>query len=202
MRTRHFRTARREAAAVAVAAVLACTAVGCGDGGEGNGDERAPAASSSADRGKGEADREDPAPNEVPDASETLAVIKGTDDLVLTVHSARRDSGGFVTVNAEVKNDGNESFYGVSAWRGYEQEIVRSSGRSVGGAMLVDQKGKKRYYVLRDTEGRCLCTTGLTKVEAGKSLAVFMQFPAPPESTTEVDFQMPTFPSTPIKVSG
>ncbi|MEU6081454.1 hypothetical protein [Streptomyces sp. NPDC047108] len=202
MRTRHFRPARREAAAAAVAVVLACTAVGCGDGGEGDGGDRGPAASSSADGGKGGRDREDGARTDVPDASETLAVIKGSDDLVLTVHSARRDSGGFVTVNAEVKNDGDESFYGVSAWRGYEQEIVRSSGRSVGGAMLVDQKGKKRYYVLRDTEGRCLCTTGLTKVEAGKSLAVFMQFPAPPESTGEVDFQMPTFPSTPIKISG
>ncbi|MGP3953758.1 hypothetical protein [Streptomyces sp. 7N604] len=198
MRTRHFRTARRGAAVVALATALTFTVVGCGGDAENGGDGSAPAASSSKKPG-GHADNA-PA-NEVPDASRTLAVINGSEGLVLTVHSAQRDSGGFVTVNAEVKNTGNESFYGVSAWRGYEQEIVQGSGRSVGGAMLVDQKGKKRYYVLRDTEGRCLCTTGLSKVEAGKSVAVFMQFPAPPEETTEVDFQMPTFPSATIEIS-
>lgn len=31
---------------------------------------------------------------------------------------------------------------------------------------------------------------------------MFMQFPAPPEGTTEVAFQLPTFASAPIQISG
>lgn len=44
----------------------------------------------------------------------------------------------------------------------------------------MDSKGKKRYYVLRDTDGRPLTTTNFPALKAGESLPVFMQFPAPP----------------------
>jgi hypothetical protein len=66
----------------------------------------------------------------------------------------------------------------------------------------VDSKGKKRYYVLRDTDGRPLTTTGLTTIKAGGTVAVFMQFPAPPSTTAEVSFELPTFPVGTIKISG
>ncbi|ALO10769.1 hypothetical protein AQF52_5175 [Streptomyces venezuelae] len=36
---------------------------------------------------------------------------------------------------------------------------------------------------------------------AGKSAPVFMQFPAPPASTTEVSFQLPTFEPATLKLS-
>ncbi len=197
MRIRPIMRARRGVTAVAIATTLAFTVAGCGGEAGKQGDTGSSAESPRPpDAGKG-----DDGGSEVPEPSRTLAVVKGSDELVLTLTSAQRDSGGFVTVNGQVKNTGSESFYGVSAWRGNEQEIVRNSGRSVGGATLVDNKGKKRYYVLRDTEGRCLCTTGVSKVEAGRSVAVFMQFPAPPEKTTGVDFQLPGFPSTPIELT-
>ncbi|MFF0486375.1 hypothetical protein [Streptomyces sp. NPDC004435] len=74
-------------------------------------------------------------------------------------------------------------------------------GTSLGGATLVDSVGKKRYYVLRDTDGRPLTTTNLDSLGPGKSTAVFMQFPAPPASTTEVSFQLPTFEPATLKLS-
>ncbi len=50
------------------------------------------------------------------------------------------------------------------------------------GMTLVDSKGKKRYYVLRDTDNRPLTTANYTPgIEASKSLAFFAQFPAPPD---------------------
>lgn len=66
----------------------------------------------------------------------------------------------------------------------------------------MDKAGKKRYYILRDTDGRCLCTTGMSAVQPGASVPVFMQFPAPPAETTEVDFNLPTFATTSLKISG
>ena len=130
-----------------------------------------------------------------------LAELKGTDGLLLQITSATRDSGGFVTVNGNMKNDGAQSVAIPAQVTGDETEIIKH-GTSLGGATLVDSQGKKRYYVLRDTDGRPLTTIGLTTLEAGQSIPVFMQFPSPPSSTTDVTLQLPTFSSGTIKISG
>lgn len=79
---------------------------------------------------------------------------------------------------------------------------MRGNGASVAGASLIDQAGKKRYLVLRDTDGRCLCTQFVSGIAAGKEASFFAQFPATPVETTEVDFQIPTMPTATIKISG
>jgi CheY-like chemotaxis protein len=56
--------------------------------------------------------------------------------------------------------------------------VVRN-GQSLAGATLTDFKHRKRYYVLRDAEGRPLTTTGLQSLQPRESVTVFWQFPAP-----------------------
>ncbi|MEU2155021.1 hypothetical protein ABZ532_08350 [Streptomyces sp. NPDC019396] len=195
MSIRHTLNARRGVIAVVITGALALTVAGCG-GGEGTKGESGSSAKP-ADNGQ-------PKPgssNAQPEADQVIATVKGRDGMVLTINSIQRDSGGFVTVNGQVENTGSAAYYATTEWRGTEQEL-QGSGQSVGGATLVDKVGKKRYYVLRDTEGRCLCTAGFTQVDAGKKLPVFMQFPAPPDSTSEVDFQLPSFPSATLKIVG
>ncbi|WCD88370.1 hypothetical protein KPP03845_104777 [Streptomyces xanthophaeus] len=119
--------------------------------------------------------------------------------MVLTINEAARDTGGFLTVGGQLKNTGSAAFVNTTAWRGNE---LTSSGTSVAGVTLIDKAGKKRYYVLRDTDGRCLCTTGVSTIESGQTVAFFAQFPAPPATTTEVDFTLPTFATATIKISG
>ncbi|MDC2955653.1 MULTISPECIES: hypothetical protein [Streptomyces] len=193
MSMRFTTKARRGMVALTVVAALAVGVAGCGGGGDGGKKPRT-SASSSKHSGSG--------PTAQEGQSDTpLAELKGSDGLLLRITSAQRDSGGFVTVNGDLKNDGAKSLVIPSALSGNETEITRN-GRSLGGATLVDSKGKKRYYVLRDTDGRPLTTTGFSTIKAGESLAVFMQFPAPPTGTTEVTFQLPTFSSAPIEISG
>ncbi|AVV40765.1 hypothetical protein PYK79_56420 [Streptomyces sp. ID05-04B] len=178
--------------AVTVAAGLALGAAGCGGGG----DDKRPESSSSPSRAG------DSKPSAQEGKAETpLAEMKGSNGLLLDITSAERDSGGFVTLNGSLKNDGAKSVVIPSALSGNETEIIRN-GRSLGGATLVDPKGKKRYYVLRDTDGRPLTTSGFSTIRAGDSLSVFMQFPAPPEGTADVMFQLPTFASASITISG
>jgi hypothetical protein len=69
------------------------------------------------------------------------------------------------------------------------------------GAKLVDKQGRKRYYILRDTEGRCLCTKFTLGVEGGKTADWYAQFPAPPEGHDEVDFQIADMPPATITIS-
>ncbi|MET8561367.1 hypothetical protein ABZV75_12510 [Streptomyces flaveolus] len=183
----------RRMVAFSVAVGLAVGAAGCGGSGD---DNKKPDTSASASKADGSEPSTQEGQSEAP-----LAELKGSDGLLLQITSAERDSGGFVTVNGTLKNDGAKSIVVPSSLSGNETEILRN-GRSLGGATLIDPQGKKRYYVLRDTEGRPLTTTGFSTLKSGATLAVFMQFPAPPANTTEVDFQLPTFSSAPIKISG
>jgi hypothetical protein len=177
---------------LSVAVALALGAAGCGGGGH----DGKPDASASASRHHGSRPSTQEGQSDAP-----LAELKGSDGLLLQITSAQRDSGGFVTVNGMLKNDGAGDLVIPSALSGNETEIVRN-GRSLGGATLVDPQGKKRYYVLRDTEGRPLTTTGFSTLKPGADLAVFMQCPAPPANVSEVDFQRPTFSAATIKISG
>ncbi|QNP65046.1 hypothetical protein [Streptomyces genisteinicus] len=198
MSIRRVLKARRGAAAVVTAAGLVLALAGCG-GDEGKQDDQDKSSSSSK---PAEKEKEGSAGSSAqPDPEQVIATVKGRDGMVLMINSVERDSGGFVTVNGQVENTGSAAYYATTEWRGTEEEL-RGGGQSVGGATLVDKVGKKRYYVLRDTDGRCLCTSGFTQVDAGKKLPIFMQFPAPPESTTQVDFQLPSFPNTTLEITG
>ncbi|MEV7168856.1 hypothetical protein AB0O18_04105 [Streptomyces sp. NPDC093224] len=185
----------RGGAAVAVASVMALALAGCG-GGEQPKDSQKPAASQS----QGAASQK-PAPQASNSgaATEVIATSQGASGIVLEINSATRDQDGYLTVNGQIKNTGSIPFGNTAPWRGDEKT---ASPASVAGATVVDNAGKKRYYVLRDTEGRCACTTGLVIIKAGESVPFFAQFPAPPTSTTEVVFGLPTFAATPIKISG
>ncbi|KFG73946.1 hypothetical protein [Streptomyces mutabilis] len=184
--------ARRGLVAVPVAIGLALGVAGCGGGGD-DGKPDASVSASNSSESKPDAQEEN--------SEKPLAELKGPSGLMLTVSAAQRDSGGFVTVSGDLKNDGSKTVTVPAQLSGNETEIIRN-GRSLGGATLVDSKGKKRYYVLRDTDGRPLTTTNFSAVKAGEALPVFMQFPAPPASATEMTLQLPMFSTAVIEISG
>ncbi|WP_053914475.1 hypothetical protein VM636_10850 [Streptomyces sp. SCSIO 75703] len=192
MGTRFTVRVRRELVALTVVAGLAFGATGCG--GDGQDDKPDSSAASGSQTGGSK-----PRPQE--GSSETVAELKGPAGLLLKVTSAERDSGGFVTVSGDLKNDSSETVNIPAQLSGNETEIIRN-GRSLGGATLVDSKGKKRYYVLRDTDGRPLTTTNFPAMKAGETLPVFMQFPAPPDEVSEVTFQLPMFSTGTLQISG
>ncbi|KQX13712.1 hypothetical protein ASC82_07160 [Streptomyces sp. Root431] len=185
--------ARRGLASLAAAAVALLVA-GCGAEEKPKADKPAAtttaAQTTQAEQGKPSA--------EVP--TETLAVLKGQKGLELSINSAQRDAGGFLTIKGQLKNTSDSAVALPSQMRGDENEVVKH-GNSLGGATLIDSAGKKRYYVLRDTDGRPLTTTALDIFSAGETAEVFMQFPAPPASTPEVSFQLPTFEPATLKLS-
>ncbi|MER7518548.1 hypothetical protein [Streptomyces sp. NPDC126499] len=193
MSVRHMKKAGRGMASVAMAAGLVIGLAGCGQ--EEKPPQDKPTTTSSADKGStGSARPQSEAP------TEPIAVLKGQEGLELSVHSATRDEGGFITVKGELKNTSDDVAVISSHLSGDETEIVKH-GNSLGGATLLDSTGKKRYYVLRDTDGRPLTTTRLSTLAAGAETPVFMQFPAPPPTTTAVSLQLPTFDPATIKLS-
>ncbi|APE23633.1 MULTISPECIES: hypothetical protein [Streptomyces] len=188
-----IRCARKGLASLAIASV-AVLAVGCGA--EDKPIANKPAATTSSSQ-KPQAGQETQSAEE---PSEVLAVAKGQKGLELAINSAERDAGGFLTIKGQLKNTSATATIVSSRLSGDETEVVKH-GNSLGGATLVDSIGKKRYYVLRDTDGRPLTTSGLSNLGADKSLPVFMQFPAPPASVTDVSLQLPTFEPATLKLS-
>ncbi|MER5842346.1 hypothetical protein ABT099_18950 [Streptomyces prasinus] len=193
MSMRFTTKARRGMVVLTVATALAAGVAGCGGGGED--DDKKPKASAPESQGNGSNPSTQEGENEV------LAELKGEDGLMLKITSAARDAGGFLTVSGELKNDGSEPVRVSVRTSGDETEITRH-GSSLGGATLIDSKSKKRYYVLRDTDGRPLTTTNMPRIKSGASIPVFMQFPSPPAETAEVAVQVPTFASATITISG
>ncbi|WP_435974285.1 hypothetical protein [Streptomyces sp. Qhu_M48] len=189
----NVRYARRGVASLALAAI-ALLAVGCGAEEKPKADKSTTAAPTP----QNDAPAQGTQPTEEP--TETLAVLRGQKGLELTLNSADRDRGGFLTVKGRLKNTSDTPSIIPAQMSGDETEVVKH-GNSLGGASLVDSVGKKRYYVLRDTDGRPLTTSALDSLGPGKSTAVFMQFPAPPPSTTDVSFQLPTFEPATLKLS-
>lgn len=187
---------RRALIAAAVAGMLAVGLSGCGGGGKQ--DDGKPSSSAGGTKKSPSVAGSDQDPGSPGDAP-VLAQIKGAQDIAVTINSAVRDAGGFVTVQGTLTNNGSDTF-DADAWRGNEVALA-PSGASAAGAVLIDEAGKKRYYVLRDTDGKCLCTMGLTDIEPEETRPFFAQFPAPPETTTQVEFELPTMPPAKITIS-
>ncbi|MCI3222855.1 hypothetical protein EW053_09450 [Streptomyces sp. IB2014 016-6] len=195
MNMRHGTKARRAAGCVLAAVALTVSLTACGGGDDGGNDDAGKSSSAPAkDNSK------DDGGNTVPDTSQTLATINGSNGFQFTIHTAARDEGGFLTVTGTIKNTsgGRESL--PSAWSGDESQ-VRRTGKSLAGVTLVDKADKKRYYVLRDTEGNPLTTTGIIGMDDGATEDFFAQFPAPPDSTSQVDIQVPLMPTATIEIS-
>ncbi|NEA62535.1 hypothetical protein [Streptomyces sp. SID12488] len=195
MKFRHTMKRRRAVAAVAIATGLLLMVAGCGGGDGGKTDEKASSSAPSQTQSGGDEKTESSAPAAEP----ALAEVK-SGDITLTVTSAVRDQGGFATVNGTVTNSGGK-FWVAGDWLGDENELIKN-GPSLAGASLVDSKAKKKYLVLRDTDGRCLCTKFEGGgVDTGQTADWFAQFPAPPEGSNQVNFQVGTMPPASIEIS-
>ncbi|GGO51991.1 hypothetical protein GCM10012287_35290 [Streptomyces daqingensis] len=179
-------------AAAAILTGLVLVATGCSSGDDGGGKPDGSSEKQEKDGTSGGSGGEE----------KVLAQVKGGKggNLTLTVTSAERDSSGFTTFKGTLKNDG-PTVVVLPGWASEEKEL-KDNGLSMAGATMVDKKGKKRYFILRDTNGRCLCTRFSGGFQQGETTEWFAQFPAPPESTTSVDFQVADMPSATVELSG
>ncbi|CAM5265534.1 hypothetical protein GCM10010329_03120 [Streptomyces spiroverticillatus] len=198
MSMRHTMKARRALTAAAITTGLAFTVAGCG--GDSGGQQPAQSSNSSTPAPAKQPDQK-PKENqpETPASDTVLAEVKGGQNHSLTINSVIRDAGGFVTVTGKVRN-GRPGVWVPNDWSGDEKEL-NTNGASMAGASLVDKTGKKKYLVLRDTDGRCLCTKFTGGFKRDEEKTFFAQFPAPPTTSNKVDFQIADMPPASIEIT-
>ena len=64
---------------------------------------------------------------------------------------------------------------------------------TLGGITLVDAANKKKYFVVRDTENTCVCSTKIKDVAPKTRANLWAKFPAPPEDVQKISVIIPHF---------
>ena len=64
---------------------------------------------------------------------------------------------------------------------------------SVGGVNLVDSAGKKKYFVVRDTESNCVCSRGVKDLKPQSRANLWAKFPASPDDVQKISIVIPHF---------
>lgn len=109
-------------------------------------------------------------------------------DVSVQVRELKRTSGGMVTMKATLINNSSDKFLIADQLHGV------AGGYNISGVSLVDAAGKKKYQVVIDSEGNCLCSSGLPyQVEPNGKLSLWAKFPAPPDNVEKVTVIIPHF---------
>lgn len=122
-----------------------------------------------------------PAPSTPPPpAAPVIASADGeTTGAKVEIHELKRTSGNTLTLRFSMVNGSNKDLSFGYAFAEKGKDIVDFA--SVGGVHLIDPVGKKKYFVVRDTEDQPSCSKGLKDLVPGSRLNLWSKFPAPPE---------------------
>ena len=101
----------------------------------------------------------------------------------------KRTSGNTVNLKFAMINDSDKDMgFGYDFGEGSTSDIG-----TVAGAHLIDAEGKKKYFVVRDTEGACACSRGLSSIKPKTRANLWAKFPAPPDEVQKITVVIPHF---------
>lgn len=120
--------------------------------------------------------------------------------LRLDVTSIKRLSGDTVEVTFDLTNTSEDSTY--KPYDTMSDPTVIVANYDVGGMALLDRPDDKKYLTLYDTDEICLCSdVSELELEPGKTVSLYADLSAPPNSVDTVDLTMVGFdPITGLKI--
>ena len=124
----------------------------------------------------------------------TPAILATTDGenpgIRVEVVELKRVSGGTVNLKFILINEGEKNMdFGYAFGEGGSTIDFNS----IGGVHLIDAAGKKKYFVIRDSEKKCLCSQGLKSVASKSQMNLWAKFPAPPDNVEKITVVIPHF---------
>ena len=103
----------------------------------------------------------------------------------------KRSSDNTVTLKFAMVNDSDKGI-GFGYDFGDPANDIKDHA-SVGGVNLVDSAGKKKYFVVRDTENNCVCSRGVKDIAPASRANLWAKFPAPPDDVQKIGVVIPHF---------
>ncbi len=103
----------------------------------------------------------------------------------------KRSSDNTVTLKFAMVNDSDKAI-GFGYDFGDPANDIKDHA-SVGGVNLVDSAGKKKYFVVRDTEDNCLCSRDIKDIQPRSRGNLWAKFPAPPDDVQKISIVIPHF---------
>jgi len=106
--------------------------------------------------------------------------------ITVTIQELKRSSNA-LTLRFVMANNSNQSF--ATYYYFFE-----SQAHSVDGIHLIDPVGKKKYFVVRDSDGACVCSREVQSIAPGAQSVLWAKFPAPPDEVQKITVEIPHFP--------
>lgn len=102
----------------------------------------------------------------------------------VVVRDLKRDAAATMTLRIQVVNEAEQNFktYGLL---GAYYAIEKVS--------LIDTANKKKYLVVEDSAGFCICSEFKGEVEPGGAINLWAKFPAPPATVKLITVLVPGF---------
>lgn len=102
----------------------------------------------------------------------------------VVVREVKRDAGGTVTLRIQLVNEGEQKVktYGVlGEYFGLDK------------VTLIDAANKKKYLVVKDSQGVCVCSELKDDFVPGSRFNLWAKFPAPPAEVQAITVVVPGF---------
>ena len=103
----------------------------------------------------------------------------------------KRSSGNTLTLKFVMVNDSDKGL-GFGYDFGDKDNSIKDFA-SIGGVNLVDGAGKKKYFVVRDTENNPVCSRDLKDMPPRGRANLWAKFPAPPDDVQKISIVIPHF---------
>jgi len=125
-------------------------------------------------------------------AQKPLASADGeTPGVRVEVTELKRVSGGVLNLKIVMINDSDTKVGFGYSFADRDHEVIDFN--SIGGVHLIDAVGKKKYFVVRDSEKKCVCSSKLKDVLPKGRMNLWAKFPAPPDDVQKITVVIPHF---------
>lgn len=134
------------------------------------------------------------APGGAPSTPSAAAIATADGERASTrveITELKRSSDNTVTLKFALVNDSDKSV-GFGYDFADKANEIKDHG-SIGGITLVDSAGKKKYFVVRDTENNCLCSRDIHDIQPSSRGTLWAKFPAPPDDVQKISIVIPHF---------
>jgi len=129
-----------------------------------------------------------PQPASTPSANAMPSTQGEFPGLTATIQELKRSSNALTLKFALINQSKNNFGFGYTFGEG-DKEFG-----SVGGIHLIDAANKKKYFVVRDADGSCVCSRNIANVNIDSQSVLWAKFPAPPDDVQKITVEIPHFP--------